>query len=380
MRIAIDVRKIEPTLSGIGRYTKNILTHLSRLDRDNEYVLVGNRDLHRSLAPGKNFRTVIVDYPAFSLRSLFLMHKILRREKIDLFHSPFISAPLFAPCKTVITVHDLIPLRFARGFEGNRGLAPVLKRRVFGLILSLVTRKASRIITVSRASKEALQRFDGSLASKTDVIYEAPETIFRKVSDEEIKRSKARFGLKGKSILHVGIIRPHKNLIRLFEALELLVLVKRQPCTLAIVGGQEEERLFLKAKAQELGISRYVLFAGGLTDDEIVPLMNAVDAFVFPSLEEGFGLPPLEAMACGTPVITSNLSSLPEVVGEAALLVDPRNVQELADAIDRLLTDERLKNQLIRKGFERIRFFSWEKTAQETLQVYRNAVNGKQQV
>jgi len=146
--------------------------------------------------------------------------------------------------------------------------------------------------------------------------------------------------------------------------------------SLVIGGGKNKELFFLKSVVNKLGISKQVFLTGSLTDPEVVALMNAADVFVFPSLEEGFGLPALEAMACGTPVVTSNLSSLPEVVGDAALLVNPFDVQEIANGIKRLLTDEQLKEALITKGFQRVKKFSWENTAKETLKIYQQTYQG----
>ncbi len=379
MRIAIDGRKIETPLSGIGRYTKNLLTHISMVDKDNQYIVLQNRDFKEKMPLAENFRTVIVDYPAYSIRSLFLLHKILHREKIDLFHSPFISAPLFTNCKVILTVHDLIPLKFARSFEKGKNLSWLFRKFIFKLILLILTKKAKCIITDSWVSKKALERTGRSLSKKIKVVHPAAEEIFKKISNEnKIEETKAKFNSERKLILYLGMIRPHKNLIRLLKALNLLIYEKNQRCYLVIGGGKETDLFFLKGMAEKLGVSKHVFFTGDLTDNEVVTLINTADVFVFPSLEEGFGLPPLEAMACGTPVITSNVSSLPEVVGDAALLVDPYNVQEIANAIQRLLTDERLKEELIIKGFERVKKFSWEKAARETLNIYKTATKEKQ--
>lgn len=374
MRIAIDARKIESPLTGIGRYTKNLLTHISMVDKDNHYIVLWNKNSPREMIQAENFRTVMVNYPAFSIRSLFFLHRILHREKIDVFHSPFISAPLLARCKIIVTVHDLIPLRFPRSFEKSKNISWFLRKLIFQLFFLIATKRAKSIIADSWDGKRALESLDGCLVKKTQVIYVAPEEIFKRISQEEIGKTKAGFGLEGKLILYVGAIRPHKNLVILLNALNLLIREKKQQCYLVICGGKEADFLPLKEITEKLGTSRNVFFVGSLNDTKVVALMNAADVFVFPSLEEGFGLPPLEAMACGTPVITSNLSSLPEVVGDAALLVDPCNVHEIANAIERLLLDEKLRNELIKRGFERVKRFSWERTVKETLQVYEAVI------
>lgn len=371
MRIAIDARKIEVPLTGIGRYTRNLLMHLSNLDMDNEYVVFRGRDFQDELTLSPNFKTVTVDYPSFSVRSLLLLHQIVHREKIDLFHSPFISAPLLANCKILVTVHDLIPLKFAKTFGHNRNTSQLLRKWMFRVVLSVVTKRADAIITVSWSSKRALQKLDPTLGRKTKVIYEGAETIFRAVpSDQGVSQTRARFGLKDNCILYVGMIRPHKNLVRLFQAIGRLVHDMNQSCHLIIGGGKEGDLLFLRNFAKELGISESVSFVQNLDDTDLVKLMRAADVFVFPSLEEGFGLPPLEAMACGVPVVASNVSSLPEVLGDAALLVNPYNVQDLADALERVLIDAKLRRELVEKGLKRAASYSWEDTARQTLQVY----------
>lgn len=247
MRIAIDGRKIESPLTGIGRYTKNLLSHISMVDKENEYIVLQNRDFHEEIIQAENFRTVIVDYPAFSIRSLFFLHKILHREKIDLFHSPFVFAPLFAKCKIILTVHDLIPLKFAKSFEKGKNLSWLLRKLIFRLILLIVTKKARCIITVSCASKKALQSLDGALEKKIKVIYEAPEEIFKPFSNgEKIEEIKAKVGVEGKLILYAGTIRPHKNLVRLLRALNLLIYRKNLQCNLVVGGGKETDFFFLK--------------------------------------------------------------------------------------------------------------------------------------
>lgn len=376
MRIAIDGRKIESPLTGIGRYTKNLIAHVSKVDKDNEYVLIQNKDSDNKNAKEWNFKTIKVDYPAFSFRSMFFLHRILHLEKINLFHSPFVSLPLFAKCKTVLTVHDLIPWKFTRSYGKERKLFNLTRRLIFRLVLFIVTKKANCVITDSRTSQKTLEVMCRAMCKKTKVVYPAVENIFRNTSNEEhVKKTKKRFHLEeGKLILYIGTIRPHKNLVRLLEAFSILIFKRNQRCNLVIGGGKEEDHYFLRNVSKELNISKFVIFVANLVDNEIVDLMNAADVFVFPSLEEGFGLPPLEAMACGTPVVTSNAGSLPEIVGDAALLVDPYNVQELVNAVQCLLQDEELRNKFMKKGFERVKLFSWEKTAFDTLKVYESVI------
>jgi glycosyltransferase involved in cell wall biosynthesis len=370
MRIAIDARKIDSPLTGIGRYTKNLLTHLAEIDKENEYIILQRKVASIKTVDASNFRIVVFDYPAFSLHSIFFLHKILDRERVEIFHSPFVSVPLFTKCRIVLTVHDLIPLKFAKSYDTRRIFSEILRKLQFRLILLISTRKAHKIITVSDATKKLLQGLDRALAKKIRIIYEAPEETFKRIPEEEIRKTRAKYRVDGNLLCYIGVIRPHKNLVMLFRALKLLHEEEKHCCYLAIGGGEDGNLIFLKKLAEKLNISRHVIFCGSLNDTEVVELMNAADVFVFPSIEEGFGLPPLEAMACETPVVCSNTSSLPEVVGDAALLVDPLNTLAMADAIRRLLFDQGLKKEMIKRGTERVRLFSWEKTARETLIVY----------
>jgi glycosyltransferase involved in cell wall biosynthesis len=214
-------------------------------------------------------------------------------------------------------------------------------------------------------------------SEKIKVIYPGVDKRFKKLKSKNLNGILPELNPNKKTILYIGNTRPYKNLPRLLEAFGLLQKRKPENYQLIIAGGEKRNLPLLKRITIDLNIEKDVFFTGNLTDIEVVALMNAADVFVFPSLEEGFGLPPLEAMACGTPVVTSNVSSLPEVVGDAALLVDPENVEEIASAIEKVLTDEKMREELIRKGFERVKNFSWEKTASETLKIYKSVGGAK---
>jgi glycosyltransferase involved in cell wall biosynthesis len=234
-------------------------------------------------------------------------------------------------------------------------------------------RAADAVIAVSECTKRDAIRFYRIPEEKITVIYEGVNPRFRPASPEAIAAVRARYGLPERFILYVGTIEPRKNLTTLLEAFHHLLAT--YDLRLVIVGkkGWLYERFFRRLR--ELGLENRVLFTGYVPDEDLPAIYSAADLFVFPSLYEGFGLPVLEAMACGTPVICSNTSSLPEVAGDAALLVDPTDARALTGAMEQVLTNERLWATLRAKGMERARGFTWEKAAYRTWEVYQQVIS-----
>jgi glycosyltransferase involved in cell wall biosynthesis len=372
MRVMIDARK---SGFGITRYCENLISGLARIDRDNQYVMIQNSNDRQKTMEVDNFKTVYVSYPRFSTKTLLFLHKVIHRERIDVFHSPSIMFPLFAKCPVVLTVHDLIPLRFYRGHSRHR----LLPFWIIKLIIFTALKKADQIITVSQFTRNEILNFAPFFRKRINVIYNSLSNTFKKTSAKDgIQSVEREFSWPRRMILYAGSMKPHKNIDRLLKAFNQLKQKGEVEDVCMVLGGGEKENITrLKKLALELGIDGNVIFTGMLSAEELTGLMNLADVFVFPSLYEGFGLPPLEAMACGTPVVTSNAGSLPEVVGDAALLVDPENVEDIASAIERVLTDERLREELVKKGFERVKRFSWEKTARETIEIYKSVAGTK---
>jgi glycosyltransferase involved in cell wall biosynthesis len=375
MRIAIDARMAQKQLSGPGRYAINLIRALAELDHENEYLILQNNHFSEKITEAKNFRTLWLCYPPLSLKTVFWLQALLKKEKVNVFHSLYFLAPLGRGFVKVITVHDLMALKFPNFFQGRKFLVRAYAKFFTWIFIRSSIICSTKIITVSQTIRDDMIRWKPECEGKIEVIGEAVDPSFRKiVNPKPLEMIKSKFGLNKKIILYVGNTRPYKNLPRLIKAFELLKKHGDQCCQLVIGGGESRNLPILKRLTKSLGLEDSVVFTGNLSDREVIALMNAADVFVFPSLFEGFGLPPLEAMACGTPVVTSNAGSLPEVVGDAALLVDPCNEHEIANAIQRLLLDEKLRNELIGRGFERVKLFSWERTARETLQVYEAVI------
>ena len=263
----------------------------------------------------------------------------------------------------MVTIHDLGYLHFPRAHR-------LLDRLYLDLSTRFNARAAAHIIADSQATKRDLVERYGVEPSKISVIYPGyDEEAFQPVREREaIEAVKARYGIAGDYILFVGTIQPRKNLVRLMEAFSLL---KRQAADLQLVIAGKKGWLYeaIFRRVEELGLEGQVVFTGYVAEEGLPALFSGARLFVFPSLYEGFGLPVLEAMACGTPVVCSNASSLPEVAGDAALLFDPLDVEGMAAAMGRVLGDERLRAELIERGLQRARGFSWEKCARETLAV-----------
>jgi glycosyltransferase involved in cell wall biosynthesis len=364
LRIAIDARKLRDY--GIGTYVRALVRHLSRIDTNTEYVLLCRRqDCGIVDELGENFRAVIESSPAYSIREQFSVPMDLRREGITLFHAPHYVLPPLTPCKSVVTIHDCIHLRFPQYLPNKLGYAYARAS------LWAATHRASRVLTVSEASKRDILRYFRVPPQKIDVIYNAIDERFSQMPDpQEMSRVEERYQLHDPFILYAGNIKPHKNLERLIEAFHMLRKGGMDQVKLLIIGDEISKYATLRRAVHKYKLHKHVRFFGFVPDSTLAVLYRLAGVFVFPSLYEGFGLPPLEAMASGTPVITSNVSSLPEVVGDAALLIDPYEPEAIADAMHRVLTDGTLREDLRRKGLARAAGFSWDRSVRRVREIY----------
>ena len=369
MRIAIDARKLHDY--GIGTYVRNLARYLARQQSPHHYLLLcrpGDADFVRSLGPA--FEPLVERAGHYSITEQLSVPMALRRARVDLFHAPhYVVSPL-VHCPTVVTIHDCIHLRFPQDLP-NR-LAPYYVR----IVMRMAARRARRVLTVSQASKDDILRFLDIPASKVEVIYNAlDDRLAIEPTDEDFARVRERFQLNSPFFLYSGNVKPHKNIDRLIEAFAILRSRGINPTAkLLVLGDQISRYPNLRRMVHRFQLHQHVRFLGFVPDATLAALYRMADLFVFPSLYEGFGLPPLEAMAAGTPVITSNVSSLPEVVGDAALLIDPTNAGAIADAMARVLSDPALRAQLIARGHERVKMFSWERSVARTRAVYEEVL------
>jgi len=365
MRVAIDARKLHDF--GIGTYTRNLLRHLARIDHESEYVLLCHEpDLPIGAQLGPNFRTVLEPSPNYSIREQFHVPWVLHRERPDVFHAPHYVLPPAVRCRSVVTIHDCIHLMFPQ-YLPSRAAYVYAKASMWSAV-----RRSHRILTVSEASKRDIIHFFDVSPDKIVVVYNAIDERFRLTpSDEDVARVRERYQLEHEFVLYVGNIKPHKNLVRLIEAFDMLRRRGFDQLKLLIIGDEISKLPALRRAVHGHKLHKHVRFLGYLPDDTLAILYRLASVFVFPSLYEGFGLPPLEAMACGTPVVTSNVSSLPEVTGGAAVLVDPYDTESIAAGMKRALTDSALRAELRVKGPARAREFSWERSVARTRDVYQ---------
>jgi glycosyltransferase involved in cell wall biosynthesis len=371
MRIAIDARKLRDF--GIGTYIRNLVEQLARLDQDTEYVLMlPPADVEFAAGLGENFRGVPETARPYSFGEQLRIPLALARDRIHLLHEPHYVLPPATRCRSVVTIHDCIHLMFPQ-YLPNR-LAPYYARAA----MWSATRTADRILTVSEASKHDILRFFHIAPERVEVIYNALDTRFSEPPDEEhMERVRQRYQLHHPYILYVGNIKPHKNLERLIAAFGRVRQEGGPDDLRLIVIGDELSRYpALRQAVHRHKLDKHVRFLGFQPAHTLIAFYRLARAFVFPSLYEGFGLPPLEAMACGTPVVTSNLSSLPEVAGGAAVLVDPYDIEAIADGIRRAISDEPLRADLIARGRARVHDFSWQVAARKTHAIYMGILQG----
>lgn len=372
MRIGIDARAIYKNLDGIGRYSLNLIRAIARIDRKNEYVIFRNNLFGETIVDSPNFREVRVGIPALSLRTGYCLGLLAKKEKVDVFHSLFFVAPLFGIDNVVVTVHDLMALCFPGFFSGRNFLISKYAWLFHKFMVPKTIAHARKLIAVSKSTKNDLEQCFNLNSNKVSVIYEAADSCFRKIENVEILetyRKNAR--LPEKFILYVGNTKPYKNISTLLRAFKQFKTRWKTDYFLVLAGKKDRFHETTLLMATELGLLPSIRFFDNFTEEEMPLLYNLAKLFVFPSYYEGFGLPPLEAISCGTPVITSNRASLPEVVGDSAILVNPDDASGLADAMNDVLSNESLQKQLSQKGLVQSKLFSWEKAAGETLDVYK---------
>src|SRR5262249_21942209 len=304
---------------------------------------------------GENFRAIPETAGNYSVAEQVRIPLALQREGVTLFHAPHYVLPPLVRCRSVVTIHDCIHLMFPQ-YLPNRLAFGYAKTSI-----NLAARRATRVLTVSESSKRDILRFVDTAPGKIDVIYNAYDERFAiDPAEEDVVRVRERFQLQDEFVLYAGNVKPHKNLERLIRAFDLVRKRGLDHLKLVLIGDDISKYAALRRAVHQHQLHKYVRFLGYVPEETLAVMYRLAGVFVFPSLYEGFGLPPLEAMASGTPVVTSNLSSLPEVAGDAAVLVDPYDPNAIADGIYRVLTDEHVRLSLKRKGLARARQFSWE--------------------
>jgi len=361
MKIAIDTQTTLGQPTGFGFYVSNLVANLKKTTSDFEFVEI-KPDFDKDFSTAQRFIWDQFTFPAQA-----------RREQADLLHQPCFSAPFFFDRAIVVTIHDIISILFPQTI-------PFVSRMFYSKWMPFSYRRATRIITISDSTKRDIVRVLKIPEHKITVIPLAVDHKFEKeVSAAKVAKLRKKYNLpdplSGGYILHVGTLEPRKNLGFLIDVFHQVIKEKENSNLALVITGKKGwyfEGLFEKVK--ELGLQKKVIFTGYISEDEKLALYKGARIFAFPSLYEGFGLPPLEAMASGVPVISSNTSSMPEVIGSAGILLSPYDKKGWIKAISKVNNDENLRKKMIRENKNQIKKFSWEKTAQETIKVYYEAI------
>jgi glycosyltransferase involved in cell wall biosynthesis len=369
LNVGIDIRRAGEF--GVGTYIKNLVLALARADDRDQYVLIGRQDQFArfgQLPP--NFRFVEYAERFDSPRSHLNFHFVLRRLGLDVFHMPHRWVPYYVPGTYIVTLHDINNILFPN--EGTSATAQKLRRHL--LIRGL--KRAARVIAVSNATKRDAVTHLGLDPRTISVVSDAvDEQVAQPVLEQERHRVLARYQIHDPFVLYAGRIQPHKNIPRLIEAFAVVKAeLENHPSyhslRLIIIGDEVSAFPAVRHSVMHSRIQHWVRFLGFVPIETLRVFYAAATAFMFPSLHEGFGLPPLEAMAHGTPVVTSSVSSLPETVGNAAVLVNPENVFDIARGLKQILLDDDFRQELRQRGYQQVKRFSWDRSAGQVREIY----------
>lgn len=365
MRIGIDARLVYYSRAGIGQYILRLAESLASLDsRHDEFILLQSRKDKSQVVDDHNFSRASLWTPSHHWAEQAALRFEIGRLRLDLLHSPDFIPPFRRNCKSVITIHDLAFLLYPHFLTKESA-------RYYGQIDQAV-RNTDHIIAVSQSTRQDTINLLGVSERKITVIHEAANPIFGPVDASTARNHVTEtYGIDREFILFVSTIEPRKNLPGLLQAYRRLLDEYKCSEGLVLAGARGWLSQEVYEMVQSLDLDDHVRFLGRVPSEHLVYLYNAARLLVHPSFYEGFGLPPLEAMTCGTPTVVSNVSALPEVVGDASILIDPNDIDDLTVAMWRALSDEELRACLITKGLKRASKFSWTQAAEETLAVYR---------
>ncbi len=368
MQIGIEARWVCYDKTGFGNYALNLLKEIAEIDSINKFTIYLNEEFDVGrIGSNTNFEyKVIKRQPEIYKHLSIPSDLLLSGRRIDFFHFLYNAPSLWMPCPFVVTVHDV-------SFKHVPNMISIKDRWSLNIQFHLRLRKAKKIITVSQNSKDDIIKYYGIPEHKIVVIYEGVDSSFRVISDREEKRAIAiKYNLPDKFILYVGTYLPHKNLETLLYAYHDLKQHRKISHALVFAGKKARNFEAISNLISNLDLTDDVKTIGFVPEEDLPCLYNLADVFVFPSLYEGFGLPLLEAMACGTPVLASDASCLPEIGGDGALYFSPRNKNEIAEKIYALLSNGTMRTELIERGCNRSQLFSWRRMTDNTLQVYED--------
>ena len=369
MNIAINTLSLNRTKVGMGNYICNLVNNLAKIDKKNNYyIFVSERNKGFFNIDQDNFK--IINLGKSVTRGLnrflweqFSLPKYLKKNRIDVLHSPGFVIPFLSRAKNIVTIADMT-------FMTHPQVHTLFKRAYFGLFMPCSIRKADTVLAISESTKKDILDLVKVDPDKIQVTHLAHGGEFRLIDKKKAKGfATTKYKINPPFIIFVGMIEPRKNLARVFTAFSEM---KKDGMMhkLVIVGKKGWKYKEIFEIARKLDLDKDIVFTGYVPDKDLAILYNAAEMLVYPCLYEGFGIPVLEAMACGCPVITSNVSSMPEVAGDAALLVDPESTENIKSAMSRLIKDRKLNQDMVKRGLKRSDEFSWEGCARETLKAY----------
>ena len=367
MRIGIDARITYYARGGIRNYVLHLLEALAPLDGDTEYRVLHSRKDRAPLIPGPNFRPVVCWTPAHHRLERWSLSVEVARQRLDLLHCPDFIPPAFGAPRSVVTIHDLNFLYYPRFLTAE-------SRRYYNRQIEWAVQKAEHILADSHATKADLTSLLSVPAENVTVVHLAADRAFRPLLDEETRPVLAQYTLSPGYLLFVGTLEPRKNLPGLLQAYRLLLDEEARAAPLVLVGGKGWLYEDVFARVEALHLTGALRFLQDVPDAHLPALYNGASLLVTPSFYEGFGLPALEAMACGTPVVVADRASLPEVVGAAGLLVNPDGPADIAQAMARVLFETGLRARMRELGLAQAARFTWEKAARETLAAYHKVL------
>jgi glycosyltransferase involved in cell wall biosynthesis len=375
MRIGINALFMIPGgVGGSETYLRNLVAHLGRIDQINEYVVFTNKESSNTFRlTGSNFREILcpiraVFRPARVIYEQLFLPLQAKKHNIDVLHSPGYTAPIATPCRSVVTIYDLNFLRHPEDF--SRLSALTLK-----ILVPMAAKRCDMIITLSKNSMRDIVAALDVAEKNVHVIYPAASESVSERKGSRVNQVRQRYGIRGKFILSVAASHPHKNLYRLVEAYHTLRKKHSIEHQLVLVGLEGRDHSRILSLIEELSLEGEVVATGWIPGEHLALLYESADVSVLTSLYEGFGLPVLEAMKHGVPVVSSNVASLCEATGGATILVDPYKVPDIAAAIQQVLVDPVLRASLVERGYKQAQEFSWAETARQTLAAYGELVN-----
>lgn len=368
MKIGIDCRVLSGPMCGVARYLTNLLTMFSEIDKENQYVLFSDSDFLDDIKLNSNFLKVIVTSKSNLIWEQFILPRAIMKYKVNLFHCPQNYGISFNKlCKVIITMHDLIPKIFPVYWKNRSKTGKIM----YNLSLGISVLRADKIIAVSNNTREDIINIFNLPENKVTVIYEGVSFRPRTHNSGSMIKLK-KYGIEGNYIMHISGIGFNKNTDTVLSAYKKLRENNDFAYNLVIVGSKSFFSRQVLNKASQI---KGVIFTDFVSEEDMESLYSGASAFLYPSLYEGFGLPVLEAMSCGVPVIVSNNSSLPEVVGDSGLYVNPHNIDDLSNKILLIFQDANLRLRLIESGLKRADTFSWREAADKTIKVYKEVLN-----